>query len=116
MHESSLAKQVLSAVLDRVGSEPGGRVVRVRGWLAETESLSHQSIAFHFAALAKGTVCEGAELALDLRHVEARCSACENVYAPEHHVTLCPACGSTEAELLGPTGVYIDSVDLEDRG
>ena len=110
MHESSLAKQVLDAALAGAG---GARVTRVRGWLAETESLSGDSIAFHFAALARGTAAEGARLELELRHVEARCASCGETYAPEHHVTLCPRCGSTAAELLGETGLYVESVDVE---
>lgn len=113
MHESSLARQVLEAVLAKAGSDGAARVTRVRGWLAETETLSRESIDFHFTALARGTVADGARLELDLRHVNARCLACSRTYAPEHHVTLCPACGSTEAELLGQTGLYIESIDVE---
>lgn len=86
---------------------------RVRGWLAETEALDGQAVAFHFAALAKDTVAEGAELDLRLLHTEARCSACSHVYKPVHHLTLCPQCGGTEAKLLGATGLAIESMDVE---
>ena len=113
MHESSLAKQVLAAVLARAAKERAVRVRIVRGWLAETEALSPESIGFHFAALAVGTIAEGAELALDLRHVEARCVACEAIYRPEHHVLLCPSCGSMDGELLGRTGLMIETLEVD---
>lgn len=111
MHESTLAKQLLAAVLERAPQH--SRVLSVRGWLAETEALNRDAIDFHFRALARGTVARDAELQLKLIHTEARCCSCNTVYKPEHHLTLCPDCGSTEAALLGPTGLGIDSMDVD---
>jgi hydrogenase nickel incorporation protein HypA/HybF len=113
VHESALAKQVLGAVLKRAEEEDVARICVVRGWVAETESLSADSLAFHFTAHARGTCAEGARLDLQLVHVEARCSGCYNVYAPEHHLLLCPRCGSSEGELLGRTGLGIDALEVE---
>jgi hydrogenase nickel incorporation protein HypA/HybF len=113
MHESSLAKQILEAVVGRAESAGARRVRVVRGWVAETESLSRESLDFHFAAHARGTPAEGARLELALIHVEARCRACGAIYAPEHHVLLCPACGSTDGEQIGRTGLGVDEVEVE---
>ena len=116
MHESSLAKQILDAVLAVVPDELGSRLRSVRGWVAETEQLDADALELHFHAHARGTRAEGAELELRLTHVKARCLACGSVYAPEHHLTLCPDCGATEAALLGQTGLGIESIDVEDLG
>lgn len=115
MHESSLARAILRAVLERAG-DGGPRVVAVRGWVAETETLSRESLATSFAAMARGTRAEGARLDLTVTHVAARCAGCGAEYRPEHHVLLCPACGATEAELLGRTGLGIEAIDVEDGG
>ena len=114
MHESSLARNVLSAVLHRAAREGATRVRVVRGWIAETEALSPECVQLHFSWLARGTLAEGAELRLDLRRVSARCTACATVYEPDHHVLLCPACSSADGELLGRTGLGIESIELED--
>ena len=113
MHESSLARQLLAAVLKSLEQTPAVSVHRVRGWLAETEALDASAIDFHFAAFAKGTAAEGAQLQLRLEHTEAQCSKCGQVYKPEHHLTLCPKCGALEATLLGRTGLGIESIDVE---
>ncbi len=113
MHESSLAKQILATVLDRGAREGAVRVRAVRGWIAETERLSVESITFHFRALARGTIAEDADLDLLVRHVEARCVACGAVFLPDHHVLLCPRCGSTDGELLGRVGILVESMDVE---
>ena len=113
MHESALARSVLDAVLDLARKNGATRVRRVVGQLSETEHLHAESIQFHFTAHAVGTPAEAAHLELDLVHVPARCRACAETYPPEHHVTLCPRCGSTDAELLGAVGLRIDSLDVE---
>jgi hydrogenase nickel insertion protein HypA len=113
MHESSLAKQILNLVVERAALEQAFRVVAIHGWIAESEALSPDSISFHFHALAKGTVAEDAELHLTVNRVEARCRSCLKTYLPEHHLLLCPACSSTDGELLGPTGLAIQAMDIE---
>lgn len=113
MHESSLARQILDVALARAREEGARRIRRVRGWVAETEALSPESLALHFAAHARATLAEGAGLDLRLVRVEARCGACARTYAPEHHLLLCPACGSAEGELLGEVGVGIDALEVD---
>ncbi len=113
MHESSLGKQILSAVLDKADEVGASRIRTVRGWIAETEHLDPDSIALHFEAAAKGTAAEGATLVVEVRWVEARCSQCAVTYKPDHHVLLCPECGSTDAKLLGPTGVGVTTIEVD---
>jgi hydrogenase nickel incorporation protein HypA/HybF len=112
MHESSLARQILSVVLERAAGERAVAVRRVRGWIAETEALSRESIAFHFAVLAVGTIAAGAILELEVHHVEAQCRGCRATYRPEHHVLLCPVCGRPDADLSSDTGLAIESIDV----
>lgn len=113
MHESSLGKEVLRVVLTRADDEGVARVRAVKGWVAETEHLDPEAIAFHFAAYARGTKAEGARLDLELLWVEAECSACGKNYQPEHHLLLCPRCGSTEATVLGPTGLGVHYIEVD---
>lgn len=113
MHESSLAKQLLGAVLEHARAAGARQVRVVRGWVAETEALSAQSLDFHFGAHARGTAAEGARLELRLTHVEARCRACGTRYSPEHHLLSCPSCGSSEGEELGKTGLGIETLEVD---
>ncbi len=100
-------------MLERAAREPAVRVRVVRGWVSETEALSPDSLALHFAAHARGTPAEGARLELECLRVEARCGSCGQVYAPEHHLLLCPACGGQEAALLGRVGLGVDALEVE---
>ncbi len=113
MHESSLAKQILSAVIERLGSQDQRKISRVSGWVAETESLTLEALQFHFSAHARQTSAENAILDLELVHVRARCNDCNCEYKPEHHLTLCPECGGVDGILLSNTGIGIDTIELE---
>jgi hydrogenase nickel incorporation protein HypA/HybF len=113
MHESSLAKHLLEVILARSIKENARRVTSVQAWVAETETLHPQSIAFHFGAFARGTMAEGATLSLNAIHIEATCDGCRSTYLPEHHLLLCPSCGSTSATLSRRPGVGIDSIQVE---
>ncbi len=113
MHESALARGLLQAILSHAEHHGARRVIRAHGWVAETETLARDSLRFHFEALCRGTIAAGATLELRLIHVEARCLACGAVYRPEHHLLLCPGCGSADGELLGQTGLGLDTVEVE---
>ena len=116
MHESSLARQILELSLAAARRAGGGTLRAVRGRVAETEALSPEAIELHFRAHARGTPAAAARLELALVHVEARCRACGATYRPEHHVLLCARCGSTDGEELGATGLWIESIELDDGG
>ena len=110
MHEAGIARQLLDVVLVHAG---GSRVEVVRGWIADAEALSRDSLAFHFDAHARGTAAEGARLELRLVQLEARCRPCGRSFAADHHrVLLCPACGAVDAELVGPVGIGIDALEV----
>lgn len=113
MHEASLARQILDAVVEHAAQAGATRVSVVRGWVSDTEALSAESLTLHFAAGARGTVAEGARLELALEHVQARCQSCTRVYAPEHHLLVCPACGAGEADVLGRVGLGVDAIEVE---
>lgn len=113
MHEAALARQILAVVLARGAAAGATRVRAVRGWVRESEALSGDSLTAHFAARAAGTIAADARLELAIERVAARCGACGRVYEPEHHVLLCPACGSDDGALLGTTGLGIDALEVD---
>ncbi|MCA9647637.1 MAG: hydrogenase maturation nickel metallochaperone HypA [Polyangiaceae bacterium] len=114
MHEASLSKALLEAVLKSAAEAGAKRVRHVRGFVAETETLNAESLKLHFVALAQGTAAEAAALDLSVTHVRARCEQCATVYLPEAHVLMCPRCDSTNASLLDQVGVGVTSIDIDD--
>ena len=117
MHEAALARQLVAAVLARASREGHvARVVAIGAWIAESEHLDTESLRLHFAAQAAGTIAAGANLDVRVTAVAARCPACGETFVPDHGVPLCPGCGGADAALLGPTGLGIDTMEVEVEG
>ena len=113
MHEASLARSVLRIVLERARKAGAKRVRAVRGRIAETEALSRSAIEAHFAALARGTLAEGAMLDLAVERIRVRCRRCGLELTPDHYVLLCDCCGAADVEMLGQTGVTVEALEVE---
>ena len=112
MHEASLARGILKAVLNKLPTPATDHIKAIHGHLSESEALSPQSLQIHFDAQSQGTPAQGAQLQLSLHHIQAHCQACDHTYLPEHHLTLCPNCGSTDGVLLGKAGLRITGIEL----
>ena len=113
MHEAALARQLLTAVLERAIAGRATRVVAVAAWIAEPDRLRAEILADHFALHAVGTLAATARLELRVVAVDARCKACGTNYVPDHGICLCPRCGSPDGELLGTPGLGIDTIEIE---
>ena len=112
MHEAALARQILRVVLDRAQAVHARQVVRVRGWVAETERLSPESLCLHFQAAAGGPAAAAA-LEFSVIAITARCRQCGMKFTPDHHLVLCPRCGAADdAALSHPAGYAIDSLEV----
>ena len=113
MHEAALARQILRTALERARSARANRIVRISGWIAETERLSVDSLRLHFQAAGAGSPAAGAALDFLVVTIEARCRRCGASFTPDHHLVLCPRCGSADdADLSHPTGFAIDRLEV----
>ena len=113
MHEAALARQILRTALDRARAAGAHQVVRISGWIADTERLSVDSLRLHFQAAGAGGPAAGAALEFVAVAIEARCRRCGASFTPDHHLVLCPHCGAADdADLSHPTGFAIDYLEV----
>ena len=110
MHELALAQAVLDVVAEHAGERP---VERVEVRVGALRQVVPESLAFCFEAVARGTVAEGAELAIE--HVPARISCrCGADAELEAFPLACPACGSLEVSLTGGEEFLVESLEVLD--
>lgn len=110
MHESSLARQMLSTVLASAGP---GRVRAVYGWVSPDGSLSAECLAIHFRELAHGTAAEGAQFTVRILGPRSRCVACGATYEPVHAMARCPKCQGAVVALQDRVPLGVDRIELE---
>jgi len=120
MHEYSVVRELISALLPRLEAH-NGDVTTVFLKKGELRILSDVAIKNAFDLLAQGTRLEGAELIIESVAVRASCGGCGYVgdidYVKDdtfHYaipILSCPNCGS-EIEIQAGRELYVDRVTL----
>ena len=112
MHELSLARAALATVERHAA---GQRVVVVTLRVGRLRQVVPDSLAFSFELVARGTVCEGARLELEVVPVRLACSACEHSWELVEPPFRCPRCGAAEVAVLGGDELEVESIEIEEE-
>jgi hydrogenase nickel incorporation protein HypA/HybF len=110
MHELSIASAVVATVERHADGQPVAlvhlRVGRLRQVVAD-------SLVFYFGFVSAGTVCEGAQLEIDVVPARLRCLDCRDEWELEEPLFRCP-CGSTRVEVAAGDELEVESIEIEE--
>jgi len=93
MHELSLAGSILQLVEDAAQREGFKRVTLLRLEVGQLANVELHALQFALAAIAPGTLLEGAKLAFDEPAGQAWCQHCRQTVAMAERGNACPLCG-----------------------
>ncbi len=108
MHELSLASAIVSTVERHARGCPV-RVISLR--VGTLRQVVPESLELYVGLVARGTVCDGARLELEV--VPARLACCGREWEPPSF--RCPACGGG-GEIVSGDEFLVDSIDVTDPG
>src|SRR5271166_6435346 len=111
MHELSLSGAVLNTVVRHAGERPV-TVVSLR--VGRLRQVVPDTLAFYFGFVARGTVCEGARLELQIIELSLRCDACERAWEIEVPAFRCPTCGAAEVAVASGNEFEVESIEVEE--
>jgi len=111
MHQLGIAQEILNTALETGQKEGAHKVTSVHVKVGEHTTVDVADLRFCFDALKVGTIAAEAELALETAP-PAACRVCKTSFSPEGDPSACPACGSSEVEIMSGREVYVDSVEL----
>jgi hydrogenase nickel incorporation protein HypA/HybF len=119
VHELSIS----SAIVNTVVKHARGRQVSVVDLrIGALRQVVPDSLVFYFGIVARDTICEEAELRLDLIPAKLRCPSCELEWDPAPEPALdivvpnfrCPTCGTAESQTLAGDELEVESIEVED--
>ena len=113
MHEMGIIAGVLDAVVRSAGEAGADRVLGVRLRIGEMTEAIPEALEFAFEALSEGTICEGAQLSIDVVGPRSVCVECGGEFDHDRFHRTCPACGSYETLLIAGRELEIDSMEVE---
>ncbi len=120
MHELSISQAIADTVMRHAG---GRKVARVDLRLGALRQVVPDSLAFYFEIVGRDTVCEGAELHLELVDALLRCPECSSEWDPAPQPALdgmltpafrCPGCGAAGAQTLAGDELEVESIEVEE--
>jgi hydrogenase nickel incorporation protein HypA/HybF len=112
MHELSLSHAVVATVEKHAG---GRRVAAVNLRVGRLRQVAPESLAFCFEIVARGTVCEEAQLDLELVPAELSCTACGHRWKLEEVRFRCPLCAAAEVAVVAGDEFEVESIEIEEE-
>jgi hydrogenase nickel incorporation protein HypA/HybF len=113
MHETSLARALLSQVDDLCAAHGGGSVGVVRVEIGPLSGVEPSLLVAAFERLRGETAWSAAaELQVDEVPLEVRCLACRHVFQPARFRFRCAACNSADTEVARGDGVLLESISI----
>jgi hydrogenase nickel incorporation protein HypA/HybF len=110
MHELSIARAVVAVVEKHADGRPVALVNLRIGMLRQ---VVPDSLVFCFGFVARGTVCDGAQLVAEVVPARVRCRGCGAEWQLDEPLFRC-TCGSTDVEIVTGNELEVESIEIEE--
>lgn len=113
MHELAITEQILKTALSEATEAGAIRVTRISLKVGQWSTIEPKCVDAYLRILARGTIVEGADLAIESVPVTFECSSCGREYTPEGEGFACPYCNRAAGELISGRELYIESLEVQ---
>ena len=111
MHELSLSSAIVATAVKHAG---GRRVTVVSLRVGRLRQVVPDTLEFYFEFVARGTVCEGARLELEIVEASLHCKPCAREWEIEIPAFRCSTCGGSDVEVASGNEFEVESIEVEE--
>ena len=115
MHELSLAEGIRDIVVEAATAEGGRPVRRILLEIGELAAVDGEALCFCLDAVLRGTLAEGAGVAMETVAGAGRCPACGQTVALPARYLPCPHCGQYGVEAVAGATMRVKAIELDAR-
>ena len=113
MHEYHEAIHIIEHAIEEAKSQNKTKVTKINLVIGESSGFSGETIQMHFIDAAKGTICEGAEIAVREVKTMLRCPNCHELFVRKPLRFDCPHCGTDGVPSEVGKEMSIESIEAE---
>jgi len=113
MHELAIAKELSGIVNEVASKEKLEKVTRIDVCFGQMIQVVPEIFTFALEETIRGTVADGAEIAVEVLPAVLLCRSCTNEFNLEHNTFICPGCGSSDTEMKQGREIYVKSIEGE---
>ena len=112
MHELPITEQIIKIAEEHGKKARASKVESIRIVAGDRSGYFGDSIRMYFDIISKGTLCEGAELEIEIVKTKLSCPACGTLFERLPKRFDCPACGAAGEPTDIGREFYIDSITV----
>mgnify|MGYP001174066129 CR=1 FL=1 len=116
MHELSLVHNIIEMVSSHPGVGRASDIRKIRLRLGEAAGVEAVSLEFGFRCLTAGTPLEPASLEIERVPYTVACRRCGATNRADPVLTLCPACGNRDVDVIAGCELDVVSIEVESTG
>ena len=112
MHEMSLTESIVEIAVEAALKERAERVTRIRVDVGQLSHVEPEALEFCFAAVARGTLAEGAKLEIARVPGEGFCPDCGRTVAIAERFSPCPECGGFRVQMTAGDELKVREMEI----
>ena len=114
MHELSVMQNILDIVVEHAEKYNAASVTKINLEIGDLAGVIPEWMQMYFDFVSKGTIAEKAELCINNVPAVIKCRSCDNEFrlAKDNWQFFCPACDSTDVEILSGREYFIKSIEV----
>jgi len=113
MHEMSIVASLFEILEAKARENQATKIVGVRLKVGKLAGVVPEFLETAFDSYKQDTIAAEARLEIEEVPLKLRCRACAAEIVKEDYSLLCPACGSTDLEIVEGMDLFLDKIDLE---
>ena len=113
MHELAITQSMLNLVLEQAEKAEAKEVGRINLVIGEMTGVVEDCVRFYFDFLSRGTIAEGAALAIKTVPTTARCRGCDKLFEVGESDWTCPHCSGNNIEVAAGKELFVESIEVE---
>jgi len=111
MHEMAMAQSLVDAISEEARKH--GKPIRAKMSCGMLNVVNDDVLSFAFEAVARGTPCEGMQLLIEHKPLQAKCRACKRVFTVDLSSAKCPDCAADDFELFPDAPLLLEQIEFE---
>ena len=113
MHEFSIVNALLEMCEKNAQEHNASKITKVEIKVGKLSGVEPHLLETAFDTFKEETVCDGAELVMQLQDIVVRCQSCQSETTLSHNEFICPTCHSTELSIIDGEEMYLMHLEME---
>ena len=113
MHEMSIVQSLVELCEKNLNENGGGEIKEIVVKVGRLSGVEAHYLQSCYDVFRQGTVCENAELKINIQDVVIECEKCGYKGVLEQNNSICPKCGSRNLKVTDGEDLYLMSLVIE---